>query len=213
MATTTVIPTVGSPTRRAALRLRERLQQFADFMDRRASAPVATPPATVNKQLWRAALCGAITAAGVASPAARAEPALGGQRQALRLEQGAAAARSGVAVGAQGQVHATSQGGFTSAGGAHGRRSASLQRGADGSLDAQRSASATGPRGNSAEASGSATRAAGGSSASAERNAHLSNAGTGNSLDASLQFAKGSGLSRSVSCQDAAGNTVSCGSR
>jgi hypothetical protein len=56
------------------------------------------------------------------------------------------------------------------------------------------------------------TRSADGT-ASGERNATATNASTGVTFDGTATYTKGSGVSRSASCTDAAGNTVTCGKR
>jgi hypothetical protein len=48
--------------------------------------------------------------------------------------------------------------------------------------------------------------------ATGERNTTATNANTGVTLDASTTYTQGSGISRSATCKDAAGNTVACGS-
>lgn len=50
-------------------------------------------------------------------------------------------------------------------------------------------------------------------SVSAERNTTATNANTGVGFDGSTTYTKGSGVSRSASCTDAAGNSVTCGPR
>lgn len=60
--------------------------------------------------------------------------------------------------------------------------------------------------------SGSFTRSADGS-ASGERSTTLTNPNTGVSFDGSSTYTQGSGVSRSASCTDGAGNSVSCKKR
>jgi hypothetical protein len=48
-------------------------------------------------------------------------------------------------------------------------------------------------------------------SASGQGNTTLTNANTGVTLDGNTTYTKGSGITRSVSCKDAAGNAVACG--
>ena len=52
-----------------------------------------------------------------------------------------------------------------------------------------------------------------GSTASATRNTTATNANTGVSYDGSTTWTKGSGFSRSGSCTDSGGNTVTCGTQ
>jgi hypothetical protein len=149
---------------------------------------------TMNYFGWIAVACVAVTAWNVA----QAQTVWTGQR----------------AIGqtAQGNVVAGSGGAYRTASGAQGARSARFKRSDDGSVDASRQAKATTANGSTAERSASFTRSADGSSASAERSTTATNANTGVIYDGSTTWTKGSGLSRSGSCKDAAGNTVTCGS-
>ena len=86
------------------------------------------------------------------------------------------------------------------------------------SADGQGNVTAVGGSGFSTAAGGSGlhtrsfNRSADGS-ASGQSSTTLTNANTGNTLDASTTYTKGSGFSRSASCKDANGNTVSCAPR
>jgi hypothetical protein len=101
---------------------------------------------------------------------------------------------------------------FTAANGAEGARSQRLVRGEDGALRATSRAGVSGDNG-SAASSKTYTRSADGSNASAERNTTATNSQTGVTYDGTTTWTKGSGLSRSGSCKDSAGNTVTCGAR
>lgn len=101
---------------------------------------------------------------------------------------------------------------FTTANGAQGGRSQRLVRTEDGAVNASSRAGVSGDNG-SAASSKTVTRSADGSSASAERNTSATNNNTGVTYDGSTTWAKGSGVSRSGSCKDSAGNTVTCGSQ
>lgn len=129
----------------------------------------------------------------------------------LVADNGAAAGRRGIASDGQGNTAGRSASGFSTAGGGQGLRSRQFTRSADGGIDASGQANASGSHG-SAERSSSFTRNADGS-ASGQRSTSVTNANTGVTLDGSTTYSKGSGISRSASCKDASGNTVSCGSR
>jgi hypothetical protein len=176
------------------------------------------------KFLTLAMACGAL--ASFAVQVAHAQLRIDAHAGAVQTAQGALGARSGfaaqgsngVAAGrrgfvadGQGNVDGAAASGFTTAGGAQGGRSARFSRSADGSTTASANASASGQNG-SAERSGSWNRNADGS-ASGQRQTTLTNSNTGNTFDASTTYTKGSGFSRSASCKDAAGNTVTCGAR
>lgn len=167
--------------------------------------------------------CVACAALGVAS----AEPIFNGRGVAAQTAEGGLAAHSsrtalgsrgaatgqrGLVADGQGNVDGSAGSGFTTAAGGQGLRSGRFERSADGSVSATGEASATGRHGGTAQRSGSYTRNADGT-ATGERSTSLTNAHTGVSYDGSATYTKGSGFSRSGSCTDAAGNTVSCGRR
>ncbi len=156
-----------------------------------------------------AMLCATIVSCTVQSTLA--EPLNRGSRVAVHGEHGAAGGQRGLSADGQGNVVAGSTSGFTLARGGQGQRQASVERSADGSVDAQAQASVRGNRG-SADRSASLTRNADGT-ASAERSTTATNSNTGVTFDASASYSKGSGVTRTASCKDAAGNTVACGSR
>jgi hypothetical protein len=137
-----------------------------------------------------AAACAALAGFGVL--VAQAEPVFNGSRV--------------------GNVAATSSGAFTTTNGAEGARSLRFKRSDDGSVDASGQRHVSGDNG-SAKRSTSYTRDADGN-ASGERSTTATNANTGATVDASTTYTKGSGsgLGRSASCKDAAGNSVTCGS-
>lgn len=101
---------------------------------------------------------------------------------------------------------------FTTANGAEGGRSQRFVRGEDGAV---RATSRAGVSGDNASAASSKTyaRSADGSTASAERNTTATNHHTGVTYDGTTTWTKGSGVSRSGSCKDSAGNTVTCGAQ
>jgi len=123
---------------------------------------------------------------------------------------GAAAGQNGVVADGQGNATGAARSGFTTAPGGQGLRWAQFNRTSDGAVNASGQATASGTNG-SAERSGSFTRSADGS-ASGERSTTLTNTNTGTTFDGSASYTKGSGITRSASCKDAAGNTVACGS-
>lgn len=100
---------------------------------------------------------------------------------------------------------------FTTANGAEGGRSQLLVRGEDGAVRATSGAGVSGANG-SAASSKTYTRSADGSTAAAERSTTATNHNTGITYDGSATWTQGSGLSRSGSCKDSAGNTITCGS-
>ena len=122
-----------------------------------------------------------------------------------------AASQRRLATDGSGSVHAVAGSGFNTVAGGQGLRTRSLNREADGSVHARNQDSVSGANGGSAERSGSFTRSADGS-ASGERNTSVSGV-NGGSFDGSTSYTKGSGFSRSASCKDSAGNTVSCAPR
>lgn len=114
-------------------------------------------------------------------------------------------------VNGQRHVVAGGAGSYSTAAGGQGSRSTRFKRQADGSIDASRQGSVTTANGGSADRDTSYTRNADGS-ASAERSTSATNARTGVSYDGSTRWTQGQGLTRSGTCTDAAGHTVTCGS-
>lgn len=166
-----------------------------------------------------------VAIAGFSALVAQAEPLLNGKRIVNETAAGGLSARAAGSIQSstldaagqrrvfgdgQGNVAGTRSGAFTTAGGAEGARSLRFKRSDDGSVNASSQGSVNGANG-SADRSASYTRNADGS-ASGERSTTATNANTGVTLDASTTYTKGSGFSRSASCKDAAGNTVTCGS-
>lgn len=158
---------------------------------------------------------------------AQAQPALDGHARTFQGADGGRAAHAGATVNGsrlkasrqqgaaadgQGNVGAGKGGGFTTASGGQGLRSRQFNRSADGSANASGQGALTTANGSSADRSGSFTRDADGN-ASGDRSTTATNANTGMTMDASTSYTKGSGISRSTTCHDAAGNTVSCGAR
>ena len=117
-------------------------------------------------------------------------------------------------VNGDGSGHGIAQRGgtFTAANGAQGGRTQRLVRTEDGAVDAASRAGVSGDNG-SAASTRSFTRSADGSTASAARSTTATNANTGVTYDGSSSWTKGSGFSRSGSCTDSAGNTVTCGAQ
>lgn len=117
-------------------------------------------------------------------------------------------------VNGDGNGHGIAQRGgtFSTPGGAEGGRMQRLVRSEDGAVGATSRAGVSGDNG-SAASSKTYTRSADGSSASAERSTTATNKNTGVTYDGSTTWTKGSGFSRSGSCKDSAGNTVTCGSQ
>ena len=162
----------------------------------------------------------------VAAPLAHADPAFGARRVAAETSSGGLVGRT--AVGArgnygtfrglrgfgadgEGNVAAAGASGFATASGGQGWRSADFNRSAEGTVTANGAASASGANW-SADRNGSYTKNADGT-ASGQRSATATNANTGVTFDASTTYAKGAGVTRSGSCKDAAGTTVTCGAR
>jgi hypothetical protein len=131
--------------------------------------------------------------------AAQADPALNVNRNARIAGDG-----SGHGIAQRG-------GAFTTANGAEGARTQRLRRSEDGSIKAGSRAAVSGDNG-SAASTKTYSRSADGSSASAERNTTATNSNTGVTYDGATTWTKGEGVSRSGSCTDASGNTVTCGS-
>lgn len=123
-----------------------------------------------------------------------------------------AAGRRTVGSDGNGTVQGTAGSGFSTEAGGQGLRSRSFNRNSDGSVSAQGQRGLTTANGGSAQRSGSYTRGADGSSASGERSASVT-AANGTTFDGSTSYTQGGGVSRSGSCKDAAGNTVSCAPR
>lgn len=130
---------------------------------------------------------------------------------AAQPAQAQVSARGRVSGDGQGNVHGAAGSGFNTAAGGQGLRTRSFDSHADGSVTARNQASVSTANGGSASSQASYTRSAGGSSASGQRSTSVSNARTGVTFDGSTTYTKGSGVSRSASCTDAAGNTVTCG--
>ena len=80
-----------------------------------------------------------------------------------------------------------------------------------GNVDAGAASTFTTVNGSHGQRTARMSRSADGT-ASAERNTSATNANTGVTFDGSTTYTKGSGVSRSASCRDANGNTVTCGS-
>ncbi|TFZ05931.1 hypothetical protein EZ313_04570 [Ramlibacter henchirensis] len=118
----------------------------------------------------------------------------------------------GFAAGSQGELAGASARGFSTASGGQGLRVGKVQRQADGSASASMNASATTSQGGTYERQGTYSRDAQGNG-TAQRSTQMTNAQTGVTMDASRAYTSGSGVSRSATCHDASGNTVSCGSR
>ena len=123
-----------------------------------------------------------------------------------------AAGRRTVGSDGNGTVQGTAGSGFSTEAGGQGLRSRWFNRDSDGSVSAQGQRGLTTANGGSAQRSGSFTRSADGSSASGERSTSVIGA-NGTTFDGSATYTQGSGFSRSGSCKDAAGNTVSCAPR
>jgi len=109
-------------------------------------------------------------------------PAGAHSARTARVGEAATAAHRRVVTDGQGNVNAAGGGGFVTATGSQGQRSARFTRSADGS-------------------------------ASGEGQTTVTNARTGVTYDGTTSYSKGSGVTRTASCQDAAGNTVACGAR
>jgi hypothetical protein len=177
----------------------------------------------MSKLICVAAVCAVMTS--FATPAAHADSVFGGRTVAQRSNGGivgqsnvaAQGSRGtfrglrGVVSDGEGNVSGATGSAFATAGGGQGSRSARFDRTSDGAITATGQASASGANG-SADRSGSFTKSADGA-ASGERSTTLTNANTGVTFAGSTTYTKGAGFSRSASCKDAAGNTVSCGSR
>lgn len=178
----------------------------------------------MNKLIHAAVICAAITS--LNAPLVQAEPRFrsfgvagqtvqgglaGRSAFASHGDRGAIAGQRGIVGDGQGNVAGASAGGFTTESGGHGQRTRRFSRSSDGSASASGQGSVSGQNG-SANRSGSFTRNADGS-ASGERSTTATNANTGVTFDASTSYTKGSGVTRSATCTDAAGNTVACLSR
>lgn len=143
---------------------------------------------------------------------------VGQSGQAVRLgvsgdsALGSFGGRRNVVADGQGNAAASTASGFTTAAGGQGARLGQASRTADGGFNASTQAGVTTADGGSAERSGSYARSADGSSASGQRSTTVTNANTGVTYDGSTTYAKGSGISRSGSCKDASGQTMTCGS-
>jgi hypothetical protein len=146
----------------------------------------------------------------VAVVAAQAEPLHARKTFNAQGSNSALAAQRGLVADGQGNVNAGSAGAFNTSNG-QGLRTSKFQRSSDGSINASSQGNASGANG-SASSNSSYTRSADGSSASGSRNTSATNSNTGVSYDGSTTYTKGSGFSRSGSCTDLSGNTVTCGS-
>lgn len=140
-----------------------------------------------------------------------AQGGFAGRSAGARGDRGALGRRQGITADGQGNARGAAQEGFTTDSGAYGARGRSFDRSADGAVSASGQGRASGSNG-SAERSGSFTRDADGT-ASGEHRTTATNANTGVTFDANTTYSKGSGVSRSASCADAAGNAVDCLSR
>jgi hypothetical protein len=169
----------------------------------------------------------ALAALACAASVAWADPGLSARRSATPFGQSGHAARAGVsgdtalgtlsarrgfAADGQGNAGAATGTGFTTAAGGQGARLGKVNRSSDGSVNASGQSGFETAGGGSVDRSGSYTRQADGT-ASGERSTTATNANTGMTFDGSTTYAKGSGVSRSGSCKDASGTTVSCGKR
>jgi hypothetical protein len=132
----------------------------------------------------------------LASLSVQAEPLLQGKRIVTDNANGGLAVRSAGSVNGS-QVDAAGQ-----------RR---LLTDGNGNLSANGSSAFTTTNGSSGSRSTRVTRSADGS-ASGERSTTATNAETGVTFNGSTSYTKGSGASRSASCTDASGKTVTCGS-
>jgi hypothetical protein len=111
----------------------------------------------------------------------------------------------------QGNAWGTGGSAFSTSSGAQGARGATFERSADGTVSANARSGASGVNG-SYERSGSFNKSADGN-ASGTRNTTVNNANTGVTMNGSTTYTKGEGVSRTASCKDASGNSVTCGSR
>ena len=137
-----------------------------------------------------------IAIASLAGPAAQAEPSVHARRALDTTASGAVAARSagtfnGSNVDAAGRRRVLADG--------------------QGNVNASGSSAVSTANGSTGSRSSTFTRNADGS-ASGERSTTATNADTGVTYNGSTTYTKGSGVSRSASCTDASGNTVTCGS-
>jgi hypothetical protein len=144
-------------------------------------------------------------------PGAQAEGLAAKSASAVRGSHGVAGRRGGAVADGQGNAVGGSQRGFATDSGAYGGRTIGFRRSSDGSVNAGSSAYTSGANG-TARRDGTFTRNADGT-ASGERNTTVTNANTGVTFDGTATYNKETGLSRTTSCKDAAGNTVNCGSR
>jgi hypothetical protein len=129
--------------------------------------------------------------------AAQAEPGLQGQRTAQHLGDG-----NGHGVARRGAT-------FTTGNGTQGAATRAVSRGEDGAIGAGGRTAVSGEHG-SAQSSRRFARSADGQ-ASAQRQTTATNADTGVTFEGSTAYTQGSGVSRSGSCRNAAGETVTCG--
>jgi hypothetical protein len=133
-----------------------------------------------------------------------------GSGMAARRDRGALAGQRGITGDGDGNVDAGQRGAFTTGNGAQGRTASEFHRTDDGAVDARRDTSLSGDNG-SYDRSSSFTRDEDGN-AQGQRSTSITNDNTGVSYDAQTSYQKGEGFSRSASCTDASGDTVTCGS-
>lgn len=108
----------------------------------------------------------------------------------------------------QGNARATSGAAYQGVNGGSLRRAGQTTRAADGSMNHASGLDASGAKG-SVQSQGSTTRDASGN-VTQNRSTSGSSASTGNSFTATESYIKGEGVTRSVSCFDAAGAPIAC---
>lgn len=175
---------------------------------------------SIARALFAAASLGLLLAAADASAFAsgrvvRQNPAGGITAGNFRAGQGPnggafARGRATVTDGA-GNGGTVSGGAVRGPNGGTGARAGSTTWNADGSANHSSGFQASGSQGN-VQSSGSATRGADGS-LNQSRTTTATNAATGNTMTSSESYTKGSGVTRTTTCADAAGNTIACPSR
>lgn len=124
---------------------------------------------------------------------------------------GSTSSRHAVGGDGQGNVAGVSRQRFETDAGTQGMRLRRFSHGSDGSMNASGVSAVAGPNG-AAERTGTLTRNADGT-ASAHRDITVYNANTGVTFDGGATYSTGAGVSRSVTCEDSAGNGVQCGPR
>lgn len=154
---------------------------------------------------------GVIHATGSAAGSAQG-PWAGRQAFNAQGDKVQAAGRRTLGSDGNGMVQGAAGSGFSTVAGGQGLRSRAFNRNSDGSVSAQGQRDLSTANGGSAQRSSSFTPSADGSSASGERSTSVTGA-NGTTFDGSTTYSQGSGFSRSGSCKDAAGNTVSCAPR